>query len=474
MRGPGELYMELLKRLWQYFDDRTGTSKILNPFLYHPVPPGTGWAYVFGSGTLFAFIVQVVTGIALATAYIPSTSDAYQSLQFITNDAVFGNVLRGIHDISASAMIIFIGAHMIRTYLTGAYKFPREMQWLSGVILFALTVGMGFTGQLLRWDQNGVWSTIVAAEQAGRFPFVGKFIAHFILAGDTVGGATLSRFFAFHVFFIPAIIFGIVGLHLYLVIHNGITEPATKSEAVDPKTYRDRYDQMLKEKGVPFFPDVAWRDVVAAVAMITTVVVLAIIIGPPKLVNPPDPSIIQAYPRPDWYLLWIFALLAVIPPGWENYVIIGAPTIAGLVLVLLPFIFNKGERNPLKRPWAIGIVIGVVLMVGSLWYAGVKANWSPDFTAQPLPTQVIGTSSGPVYEGAQLFYQKGCEYCHSISGHGGHRGPDLTTVGDRLTANDLTTRILNGATNMPAFGNTITPQELNELVAFLQSRKAKP
>ena len=172
--------MELLKRLWQYFDDRTGTSKILNPFLYHPVPPGTGWAYVFGSGTLFAFIVQVVTGIALATAYIPSTSDAYQSLQFITNDALFGNVLRGIHDISASAMIIFIGAHMIRTYLTGAYKFPREMQWLSGVILFALTVGMGFTGQLLRWDQNGVWSTIVAAEQAGRFPFVGKFIAHFI------------------------------------------------------------------------------------------------------------------------------------------------------------------------------------------------------------------------------------------------------------------------------------------------------
>jgi ubiquinol-cytochrome c reductase cytochrome b subunit len=466
--------MALLKRLWTLFDDRTGISKLIGPFLSHPVPPGVGWGYIFGSGTLFAFIIQVVTGIALATAYIPSTSDAYQSLQFITNDAFLGHVLRGIHDISASAMVIFIGAHMMRTYLTGAYKFPREMNWLSGVLLFALTLGMGFTGQLLRWDQNAVWSTIVAAEQAGRFPFLGKFIAHFILAGDTVGGATLSRFFAFHVFFIPDLIFGILGFHLYLVLHNGISEPATPGHLVDPKTYRAWYDNLLKEKGVPFWPEFAWRDVIAAVGMITVVVLLAIIVGPPKLGNPPDPSIVQAYPRPDWYLLWVFALLALIPPGSENYVIVLAPTIAGLALILLPFIANKGERSPLRRPWAIGIVVGVVLMVGSLWYAGVKANWSPDFTAQPLPTQVIGASSGPIYEGAQLFYQKGCEYCHTISGHGGHRGPDLTTIGDRLSANELTTRILNGATNMPAFGDTIKPEELNALVTFLQSRKAKP
>ncbi len=466
--------IKTLQKIWQAFDDRAGIAKLFGPFFNHPVPPGVGWAYVFGSGTLFAFIIQITTGIALAMSYIPSTGDAYSSLQFITHDAFMGGILRGIHYFSASAMILFVGMHLIRTYITGAYKFPRELNWLSGVLLLGLTVGMGFTGQLLRWDQNAVWTVVVGAEQAGRFPIIGDLLARFLLAGDTINGATLSRFFAFHVFFIPAIIFGILGLHLYLVLHHGISEPPKPGEKVDPKTYRPKYEALITEKGKSFWPHFVWRDMLIVLAMIVVVVVLAVVVGPPALGNPPDPSNIQAVPRPDWYLLWVFALLALIPRQYENYVIVLAPTLGGLLLFLLPFISNKGERSALRRPWAIAIVASVVVMIGALWVAGIQSNWSPDFNAQPLPANVVGVSSGPVYTGAKLFYQKGCEYCHAISGNGGRRGPDLTTVGDRLTQQDITLRIMNGGTNMPPFATTLSSDEVSNLVAFLQSRKVSP
>jgi ubiquinol-cytochrome c reductase cytochrome b subunit len=303
-------------------------------------------------------------------------------------------------------------------------------------------------------------------------PIIGNLLAQFILAGQTIGGATLTRFFAFHVFLIPGLIFGVVGLHLYLVLHNGISEPPQRGEPVDPKTYREKYQVILDKKGIPFWPDVAWRDVIFGVITTFAIVGLAAVFGPPLLGKPPDPTIIEALPRPDWYLLWYFAVLALIPPGVENYVIIGAPLLAGLAFLLLPFISNRGERAPSRRPWAVGIVIGVVIMVGSLWIAGIKSPWSPDFTAQPLPESVVGASSGPVADGAQLFHQKGCEYCHSVSGYGGHRGPDLTTVGDRLTKDQMIIRIMNGGTNMPAFSSHLTPDGLDTIIAFLQSRKS--
>ncbi len=462
--------MHLLKKAWAWFDDRTDLSKVLGPILRHPVPPGTGWKYVFGSATLFSFFVQVVTGIALATAYVSSAGQAYDALQWITNKAAFGNILRGMHYFGASAMVLMAGIHMIRTFLTGSYKFPREMNWILGVVLLGLTILMGFTGQLLRWDQDGVWSTIVAAEQAGRVPLIGHWLAKLILGGTTVGGATLSRFFAYHVFFIPALIFAFVGLHLFLVLRHGISEPPRAGHPVDPKTYKAWYADLLKREGRPFWPDAAWRDVVFGVAVVIGIVVLAWIFGPPQLTGPPDPTIIEAYPRPDWYLLWYFAVLAQLPHGTESYVIVLAPLTAGLVLLLLPIFFNKGERSPSRRPWAVAIVILAIIGIGTLWIAGQRSPWSPDFSARPLSPETVHASNGPIADGAQLFYRKGCEYCHTVSGQGGQRGPDLTAVGDRLTADQMTIRILNGGNNMPAYAGNLKPQELNALLAFLRSR----
>jgi ubiquinol-cytochrome c reductase cytochrome b subunit len=463
---------QIFKSAWHWIDDRTGISETLGPIAKHLAPRDAGWWYVFGSATMCAFMIQVFSGVALAVAYIPSTNDAYATLQFITNDAPFGNFLRGLHYYGASAMVLMVGLHMAQVFLFGSYKFPREMNWVTGVLLLAFTLVMGFTGQLLRWDQNAVWSVVVAAEQAGRVPFIGDWLAHFTLGGDTVGGATLTRFFAIHVFIIPSLIFAFVGLHVWLVLKHGISEPPQVGKPVDPKTYRREYEELLQKSGRPFWPDAAWRDIVFAVGMIIVICVLAWTLGPPKLDQPPDPSIITANPRPDWYLLWYFAVLALLPHGSENYFMIFGPMLAGAILILLPFFFNRGERSMRRRPWAVASVLLIVLMIGTLWVLGYKSNWSPNFNTKPLSAEVVGTTNGPVAEGATLFFQKGCLNCHLIEGFGGRRGPDLTRIGDRLSREQMILRISNGGLNMPAFAANLTADQMSKLVDFLHSRRA--
>src|SRR5437868_2157120 len=459
-----------MKTILCWLDDRLGFSASIKPIIEHPVPP-TGWDYTIGSAALIAFTVQVVTGVALAFSYIPTPDHAYESLDFITHGAILGNVVRGIHYWGASAMVLLVCAHAAQVFLIGAFKFPREVNWLSGTLLLVFTFGMAFTGQLLRWNQDAYWAVVVGASQAARAPVIGDFLTGILFAGQQVGGATLTRFYATHVFMIPAIVFALLGLHLYLVIRHGVSEPPVPGEVVNPRTYRQRYAELIHKIGVPFWPDAGWKDVVFALGVGSVVLVLAAWLGPPELGAKADPTVVQAYPRPDWYFLWYFALLALIPPNIEDVFIIGFPLVLGILFVTLPFIAPYGERSPLRRPWAIGIVLVFAVSVAALVKIGQDAPWSPDLGQLTLPPSVTQGLSPTQASGAHSFEQRGCINCHRLAGVGGQRGPDLTHVGSRLTVDELTWRILNGGRNMPAFGTTLSPQETAALVEFLSSQK---
>jgi ubiquinol-cytochrome c reductase cytochrome b subunit len=376
-------------------------------------------------------------------------------------------------------MIILVGLHMMRTYITASYKFPREMNWISGVFLLLFTIFMGFTGQLLRWDSNGVWSSVVAAQQLGRIPLLGKYMARLLLGGETIGGQSLSRFYSYHVFIIPALIFLFIALHIYLVFRNGISEPPKAGRPVDPSTYRAWYKQYLLDKSVPFWPNAAWRDVLLSSLIVILIIVLAILFGAPALTTPPDPSMVQTSPNPDWYMVPFFALFALMPHKIESIAMMIGPVLTVIILLSIPFLSNKGERSPLKRPWAMFGVLCVFVFVISLLVIGLQAPWSPDFKATPLPISAVRRSlpAGPGFadssliRGVHLFYAKGCEYCHRINGYGGRAGPELTIVGNRLSPQQLTLRIVNGGENMPAFGGTLSKEELSDLVSFLSLQK---
>jgi ubiquinol-cytochrome c reductase cytochrome b subunit len=454
-----------------WLEDRTGLVSVIGKMLRHPVPRRAGWNYIWGSATLTAFMIQVVSGTALALIYVPSTSEAYSSLQYITHTATLGSVLRGMHYFGASAMVLLMGIHMARVFLMAAYKYPRTVNWLTGLFLLFVTLGMGFTGQLLRWDQDGVWSVVVGAEQAGRTPIIGNWLAHLILGGDTVGGTTLSRFFAIHVFFIPGMIFALIGLHLYLVLRHGISEPPKLGDPVHPKTYKKQYEALLKKEGVPFFPDAIWRDAIATTVLCLVIVGLALFIGPPELGKPPNPTLINAVPRPDWYLMWYFSVLALLPHGTEKYLIILLPALLFVVPLFLPLLFPKGERSLWRRPWAPLIVLATVLIIAGLWKLGVEAPWTPRFDTPPLSAAIVNSTDPLVVHGAELFHDKSCLYCHLIDGQGGIRGPDLSNVADRLDRSQMTIRISNGGYNMPAYTYNMTGPELKAILAFLQTRK---
>jgi len=458
------------REVWTWLDDRAGVSDYVVPLLTHVVPRDARWWYVFGSATLTAFLVQVVTGICLAMSYVPGGGEAYQSLKYITEQAPFGNVLRGMHYYGASAMVTLVVVHLVQVYLHASYKYPRELNWMTGVVLLFVVLGMAFTGQLLRWDANGVWSVVVAAEMAGRTPLVGPAIAHFTLGGDTVGGSTLSRFFVMHVFVLPGVIFAGVGLHLLLLFRHGVSEMPNPDQPVDPATYKAEYRERLRRTGVPFWPDAAWRDAVFSTVVVAVILGCAIFVGPPALTNPPDPGSIDANPMPDWYFWWYFAVLSLLPPRLETWVILGAPVLGFLALFCLPLISNKGHRAPSKRPWAVAVVIAAAAAFCVLTIYAYREPWSPDFAVQPLPASVVGGDQGPVADGARLVHRKGCLYCHNIDGHGGHRGPELSQIGKLLTRDDLIIRINNGGDNMPAFAGSITSDELQAIVDFLETR----
>ena len=221
-----------------WVDERMGMSGFLTGMLLRKVPKGTNWFYTLGSATLFAFIVQAVTGVFLAMYYVPSPVEAYESITYLTNEVFMGEFVRGMHKWGASVMVILVFVHMARTFFFGAYKYPRELNWVIGVVLLILTMTMGFTGYLLPFDQRSYWATIVGVNINGTGPVVGPYLSDFLRAGPEFGATTLSRFYAIHMMLVPGAIIAMIGAHLYLVVKLGTTAPPWMKAEISPKSSR--------------------------------------------------------------------------------------------------------------------------------------------------------------------------------------------------------------------------------------------
>jgi menaquinol-cytochrome c reductase cytochrome b subunit len=236
--GPAESAKEAGISAIGWVDERTSLSGAGRWMMFRKIPKGTNWFYTLGSATMFAFLNQAITGVFLAMYYDPSPTRAYESTRFITNEAFLGEFVRGMHKWGSTAMVVLIFLHMARTFFFGAYKYPRELNWVIGVALLILTFVMSLTGYLLPFDQRSYWATIVANNITASGPLVGPYLADFLRAGPDFGATTLSRFYAIHMMLVPGAIAGLIGAHLYLVAKHGTTAPPWM-KAETPKRQRE-------------------------------------------------------------------------------------------------------------------------------------------------------------------------------------------------------------------------------------------
>ncbi|RME89997.1 MAG: cytochrome b6 [Anaerolineae bacterium] len=208
------------QKIYQWLDERLGLQDLYKSFLDRPEPKGNWWN-TLGSASLFLFLLQGATGIFLTIYYTPSPDHAYDSITYIMNDVAFGWLIRGIHHWGATLMVLVVFIHMLRVFVTASYKYPRELTWIIGVGLLLLTLGMGFTGYLLPWNQRSYWATMVGTQIAGTAPLIGEFIKRTLRAGSDLSALTLQRFFSGHIWWLPLLLMLLIGVHIYLVVRHG-------------------------------------------------------------------------------------------------------------------------------------------------------------------------------------------------------------------------------------------------------------
>ena len=457
--------------LYNWFERRLGIGTPLIDAAVHPVPQRTSsWLYVFGSAATVILVLQIVTGILLGVEYSPSASDAWSSLHFIDSNITLGWFLRALHGWGSNFMVAIVLIHLVQVFVFGAYKYPRELSWIVGVFLLLLTLGMAFTGQVLRFDQDAYWGLGIGASILSRVPIIGGPLVDLLLGGPIIGGPTLSRFFDLHVFVIPGILIVLVGLHLLMVVRLGINEWPMPGRLVSKQSYVQEYHEIVHKTGIPFVPDAAWKDAVFSAAILLAVMACAFWFGPFGPSGPPDPTFIQISPKPDPPFLWIYAVLAYLPPELETPALLIAPIIIVAALLLLPLLFGKGEKHWSRRPLAVLTVAVVAVALGIFTRLGTYTPWSPVMNAwssDPTPVTALKDRTPLEREGAIVFQTKQCRNCHSIGGEGGMRGPKLDDIASRMTEDQIIRQVLQGGGNMPAYGKALSPPETTALVRFL-------
>ena len=463
----------IIRRIRDWLDLRLPLRGAIRETGEHRVPRQTAsWFYVFGSAAITIFGLQIVTGILLALVYVPSAGEAWNSLQILNHSISLGWFIRALHGWGSNFMVAIVLIHMVQVFLFGAYKFPRELTWLIGVLLLLFTLGMAFTGQVLRFDQDAYWGLGIGASISSRIPIVGPWAVKLLLGGPIIAGATLSRFFALHVFVIPGLLIAFVGLHLLLVLKIGINEWPMPGRIVRRSTYLQEYHDLTSKDGVPFFPNAILKDILFSAFILLSITVCAVHFGPFGPSGQPDPTIIQTAPRPDYFFLWLYALLSFLPPAAETPILLIGPAVAILVLVALPFVAGEGEKSWKRRPIAVLSILLIAVTLGTLTHLGQYTPWSPIMNAwssEPIPEQYLHGLTPLQRVGALVFQDKQCHNCHSLANKGGQRGPALDRVALTLTEDQLIRQVIQGGGNMPAYGKNLSPTETTALVAFLET-----
>src|ERR1700723_59860 len=465
--------MRLITKIGEWFDHRLQLAAPIREAAGHPVPRSTAsWFYVFGSAALTVFILQLVTGILLALIYVPSAGEAWSSLQALNHQVALGWFIRALHGWGSNFMVAIVLIHMVQVFLFGAHKFPRELTWVVGVFLLLVTLGMAYTGHVLRFDQDAYWGLGIGASIASRVPVIGPAIVKLMLGGPIIAGATLSRFFAFHVFVVPGLLIAFVAVHLLMVLKLGINEWPLPGRVVRKATYIKDYHELTKKEGVPFAPGAIWKDLFFAAFILLSISACAAYFGPFGPSGPPDPTIIQTAPRPDFFFLWLYAVLSFLPPSVETPALLIGPGVVILALLLLPFIFGEGEKSWRRRPIAVLTILLVAVSLTAFTQLGLHTPWSPLMDAWsriPIPRDFLHNRTALERQGALVFQVKQCHNCRSLGDEGGKRGPALDAVALRLTQDQLIRQVIQGGGNMPAYGKNLSPAETTALVAFLET-----
>ena len=523
-----------MHRVVDWLDARTGFRSARHVLLDESLPPGTGWAFTLGSVLLALLAVQLLTGAFLTLYYAPTPDHAYDSVRFI-NSSTAGRLVRGLHHFGASFIVVAAVLHMLRVVLMGSYKPPREVTWLSGLALLGMVLAFALTGYLLPWDQRAYWATVVTINISRLTPGVGELVAGLLRGGSEIGALTLTRWYAAHVIFLPALIVVLIVGHLVLMRRHGISGPVRARDGAP----------------IRFYPSQAARDLVVVMAVLVALAALAWR-GMPPLEGRADPTDAGYVPRPEWYFLGLFQLLKYFPGKGEVVGTMVVPGLAAAFLALLPWIDRGPDRHPARRRAIVsaiaaglaGVVVlttlgwrdtpanaepqerwgiraiggrvfardfgcarchsdsgradpleGLTMTRGNDWIAGHVAD--PEMIAPGLrePPVVLNERhvaavvayvhqlSRAPYPGfpadvevASAVYARYCIGCHKFEGDGGTDGPELTYAGRKHDAAKLRVWIadpeaVNPEAEMPSFADRLTQEQLNTIAEFLAARK---
>ena len=398
---------KVINAIINWVDERLHLKKGFIELLDEPLAEGVGWTHIFGSISLFLFILQAATGIFLSMFYAGTPEAAHLSVNYIQNELFLGSFVRGLHHWGSSFFVVFAVIHLLRTFLYAAYKYPRELTWIFGVVLLNLVLAFGLTGYLLPWDQKAYWATVVTLNISGTAPVFGEIIQKILQGGEIIGAVTLSHFYSLHTIVLPFLTAGAITIHVFLQKRQGITPPF-KSEGEEVKYTSN------------FWPDQLLKDGIAILIIFILLSGFAIYFEAP-LESIADPTDTSYVPKPEWYFLSMYQLQKYFPGNLEVIGTIIIPTIGVLALMLLPF-YDKNKSRKLKdRKLALSLMTLAIIGVGILTLLGayddVRAVKTTSSEESVSPDKESSSRIQPVELAGRYIYENGsCVQCHNIGG----------------------------------------------------------